>query len=197
MRWPGFAAGLAVGAAALSSDAYRALADPTMTVGTYYETDPELGFGAVYIVTNTTPGSNPDDNMISFTLPAGSNLGVYDALPPRNWGFQIELDNTYFWTDTTPILPGGQKLFELYSNLTNVGQDYAQAMSEYNGPFVPVLVVVPRPFPSCETFTSCMTGPGTGEKALLPPECQAVDFDADGDVDLLDFKAFQIGAGAQ
>ena len=38
-----------------------------------------------------------------------------------------------------------------------------------------------------------MTGPSTADTAVPhPPGCEAFDFNADGDVDLLDFDAFQL-----
>lgn len=41
-------------------------------------------------------------------------------------------------------------------------------------------------------FTSCMTDPGSSAFGGLNPECDHVDADQDGDVDLLDFRQFQL-----
>ena len=43
---------------------------------------------------NSDPGNS--NNMIDFTLPAGVNQGVYDAVAPTNWTFTINADNTFF-----------------------------------------------------------------------------------------------------
>lgn len=43
--------------------------------------------------------------------------------------------------------------------------------------------------PDAETLVSCVTGPGAG---TLNPVCDHIDGDDDGDVDLVDFKQFQL-----
>lgn len=40
------------------------------------------------------------------------------------------------------------------------------------------------------SFHSCLTGPTDG----VPPECLTHDYDSDGDVDLADFRAFQVAS---
>jgi hypothetical protein len=42
-------------------------------------------------------------------------------------------------------------------------------------------------------FTECMSGP----LLAMPPDCDAADFDADNDADLVDLRTFQHAFGTQ
>lgn len=114
-----------------------------------------------YTVTNQTPGTNSNDEMIQFTLPSGSNQGVYDATAPTNWTWDIQANQTVFdatgpgsFIDSN----GGQGLFELYSTLTTIVQNDATALSDGNGSFNPVEVDAPGVVP--EPGTLALMGAG-------------------------------------
>jgi hypothetical protein len=135
---PGYAGRIAtallvtLGAMGILYNANKAEATPTMTV----ELDPGYQNGDFqYLVTNTSGGFDTDDSMQSFTLPAGSLEGVYDATAPDNWSFIINANDTYFSTETALIDPHTQGVFELYSSLLTTGQKNATAQSHLNGDF--------------------------------------------------------------
>ena len=118
---------------------------PVMEIDSDIYVGPDFGFIGSYTVTNTSPQAE-HNNMIEFTLPAGTNQGVYDAVAPTGWLLTINSDNTVFTGNGNYIAPGNQELFELYSTDLNIHQDYAEA--DGSGPpdgltFDPVLVDVP------------------------------------------------------
>ena len=137
-------------------------AEPTMDIqSSYVEADfddwkdpgeqhPGDELRLMYSVENTSqPGTQ--NNMINFTLPAGSNLGVYEVLAPSGWSFAINADNTFFSGNGNVIEP--QSIlsgFHLYSTDLNIHQDYATATAEGIGatvPFQPELTDVPGEYP--------------------------------------------------
>ena len=103
-----------------------------------------------YLVTNISP-QNPDYDMKEFVLPAGSNQGVYDAIGPDDWAFDINLDETVFNTVVpgARIKPdGGDGVFELYYNpVEDFIQRNAIAYTRFEEPFNSVSVGVPIPEP--------------------------------------------------
>ena len=113
-----------------------------------------------YTVTNTS-GSGTKNNMIDFSLPAGCNQGVYDAVVPSGWSFVINDDNTFFNGNGYVIEPSQDDLFKLFSTDLNIHQDYATATAV--GPpdgltFQPELTDVPGEYE--RTLSSDITGNG-------------------------------------
>ena len=120
-------------------------AEPTMSI--QYSTDNQGWFE--YLVTNTSAQAE-HNNMVEFSLPAGTNQGIYDAVAPTGWLFAINPNDIIFIGNGNYIAPGNQELFELYSTDLNIHQDYATANAV--GPpqglaFDSVLVDVPGEFP--------------------------------------------------
>lgn len=82
----------------------------------------------------------------TFTVPAGSDLGVYDAAAPEGWESHILPDCTVIHVTTggVPIPATGGATFYLYSTLIGVNTNaWAEGVSAYNGPFAPARVSVP------------------------------------------------------
>ncbi len=142
----------------VASPAYATLVSPSMEIfdatsqGEWNDSNPGNELKVAYLVTNT---SEDDDiyEMNKLVIAAGENQGVYDAVAPTDWTFNIDLDETIFNT-TSPsayIDPvNGQGFFELYSTILDVGQRDAIAYTIANPPeqFNPVPVDVPVPEPS-------------------------------------------------
>ena len=96
-----------------------------------------------YLVTNTSPADSAYE-MDDFTLWFGSTDGVYDALGPDNWLFEIDTDRTHFWGEGGKISPdGGQGVFELYSTITDIRDGEATAYTRLDETFPPVDVQGP------------------------------------------------------
>jgi hypothetical protein len=110
-------------------------------LGWNIDSDP-LPFGGIltieYFVSNT---SNPGDanNLIQFSVSAGSSHGVYDAgAASGSWTATINYDNTIFSGGI--ISPGGANTFSIYSTYTNTTTGTANAVAEGNP--------IPENFPS-------------------------------------------------
>ena len=124
--------------------------DTESYINDYTGSHPGNELQIIYTVTNTTPGTDPDDRLINFTLSAGSNQGVYDAVAPTDWTFTINADDTFFSTNDTSkyIQPNnGQGVFEIYSTNLGTMQGLAKAASVGNGGFNDVTVDIPAPEP--------------------------------------------------
>ncbi len=102
-----------------------------------------------YLVTNTTPESDPDNSLISFIAPLGSNQGVVDYLTPDNnnggWNVTIDFNQTIFEANSGYSLDssGGFGQFDIVSTITDFGKGYANAESFQNGAFNSVEVDIP------------------------------------------------------
>ena len=70
------------------------------------------------------------NNLISLTLAAGSNQGVYNATRPTGWTFTIYLDTTVFLGNGNYIPPNDNDNFGLYSIYHNTSLGTANATSE-------------------------------------------------------------------
>ncbi len=91
-----------------------------------------------YIVLNTsTPGDA--NNLVSFTVFAGADRGVWLARHPEGWLADILADRTVFSGNGNYIAPNGEHTFELYSRLTRTAVGVAQAMRSGSPefPYVP------------------------------------------------------------
>lgn len=147
--------------------AQKARASPSMTVDNeFYQNDfnpahPGNELQGIYTVTNTSPNSGAN-NMIDFTLPAGSNQGVYDAIASNGWTFQIMQDYTKFISgNQLPLMPNEQTVFEMYSTKLDTATKMATATAqgiETHTQFDPVSVSVPIPEPA----TLAILGLGLG-----------------------------------
>lgn len=148
-----------------------------------------------YVFHDTTPGTDPADQMVNLYVPVGSNDGVYDAVAPvGSSGFAIFPDKTVFY-DVFLSLEGNLNSFVLYSTcLANRTAEFA-ADSDLNGPFCPVEALVP----SCECAGNLDTDGDTDvfDFAIFAASFgQAVepgtsgDFDDDGQVTVFDFAIF-------
>ncbi len=183
------------------------VAQPTMTVTSawfvndYDQDHPGLECLYRYVVRNTSD-SGDINNMISFTISAGSNQGVYAVTKPSGWIYEIGPDSTHFEGNGNVIAPGIQRTFQLYSTLLHVGQGEATAVGR--GEFVPEpfnTVAVPVPSYHCLdrdhdvdidaddllAFVACVSGPAVP----FTGDCGWADLDGDIDVDQSDFGIFQ------
>lgn len=130
-------------------------ADPRWTVlswwGNLWDGDDEgapiVGSRFVYLVRNTSP-PGAAYSLVTFTVPAGSDLGVSSAASDWEDGIaDIQPDRTVF-SGRKGIAPTGSLTFYLYSTLVGVNTNaWADAMSDLWGPFAPTPVWVPAPVP--------------------------------------------------
>jgi hypothetical protein len=113
-----------------------------LTVSDYDTNHPGQELRCVYNVQNTSP---PDsiNNLIQFTLPAGSNQGVYQTLSPTGWSAQVNSNDTVFSGNGNYIAPGDAVNFRLYSYLTATTSGSATAINGDPEAFNPVMVLVP------------------------------------------------------
>ncbi len=100
----------------------------------------------VYIVTNA---SQPGDanNLVTFTVLAGADRGVFDAGCPQGWLAHILADRTVFQGNGNYIATNSSGNFYLYSRYTGTAPGAAEAASAYNGPFPVLAVTVPAHAP--------------------------------------------------
>ena len=122
------AAGIAaLGGAATASGASMDVTDYNYQ-GDYWPANPGDEALFQYSVENTSDAGN-SKNMVDFTLPFGSDDGVFYATAPTDWTFEIMDDYTFF---DGLMVPGDDGLFELYSTDLNTHMDYATAT--FRGP---------------------------------------------------------------
>lgn len=91
-----------------------------------------------YFVQNTSPLGDAN-NLIRFTVPAGTNQGVYTASSPGAWTIAIYSDETVFAGDGGYIAPNSSDTFRLFSYFlsTSVGEAGAVAAGFDSDPNVP------------------------------------------------------------
>jgi hypothetical protein len=192
--------------------ASTAVATPTMTVDCeHYLNDyspAHVGdeLQVIYTVTNTSEPGN-SNKMLDFTLPAGSNQGVYDAVSGNGWAFEIDADSTRFYQGSSPALQSGEQMvLELYSTILTVSQDWAAATArgvEIPTQFPPVLVDVPG---DLHTLAGDISGDGIvdandvgmmAENWLAEGAGNVADISAGGLVDFVDFAMLANDWGKQ
>jgi hypothetical protein len=126
------------------------------TVGNFDDDSPGNECEYVYLVSNL---STLNENLVTFTVFAGSNQGVQDPnegltpdddnyllLVPEGWTYEILDESVVFRGNGNCIVPGNVNpvLFCLYSTLIGVNTNaWAEGVSAYNGPFAPARVSVP------------------------------------------------------
>ncbi|MDD5706743.1 MAG: hypothetical protein PHR35_12545 [Kiritimatiellae bacterium] len=123
----------------------------------------------VYLLSNlSTPGDA--NNLISFTVPAGSDRGVYSAAAPTGWDPEILPDCTLFHNNGNYIAPNDSNNFYLYSTLIGTGSGWADGWSDLNGPFPPFSVQIPAALPPRLTaLASATNGVWLGLADLVVP----------------------------
>ncbi|MDD5011441.1 MAG: hypothetical protein PHQ00_04890 [Phycisphaerae bacterium] len=110
----------------------------------YWQERPGIESLFQYTVTNNTPSQSPGDSLWKYTVPVGSEDGVFWAEAPTNWDIIYGLGETVFETSNAALpANGGQGLFEIYSTNLDVGKLYVTATSFQNGVFNPVEVDAP------------------------------------------------------
>jgi hypothetical protein len=207
----GFLAGWVVALVTVLVGASAAVATPMMTVeyewsiSNYNPSTPQNELLIQYLVTNTSEHSSAN-NMIRFTLPSGSNSGVYDFAAPNGWSGVITQSETVFTGNGNYIPAGGEGLFELYSTDTGMHQDNATAMAAgncYDIPFAPVPVDVPG---DLHTLAGDISGDGIvdandvgmmAENWLAEGAGNVADISAGGLVDFVDFALLANDWGKQ
>ena len=127
-----------------------------------FDPDPHPGNELLisYLVSNDSV-TGEHNNMINFTLPAGSDEGVYVAAAPSGWNITINTVCTLFEGNGSVITPGSEGLFQLYSTDLNIHQDFAEADAvgpEQSITFDPVQVDVPGEYE--RTLSADITGNG-------------------------------------
>lgn len=99
-----------------------------------------------YIIRNTSSAGDAN-NLISYTVPAGTNQGVYIATKPTGWISTKNANDTRFDGNGNYIPPGNQNSFRLYSYSLHVGRGTASAVASDDDPFPPLTVEVPTEVP--------------------------------------------------
>lgn len=105
---------------------------------------------------NVQNQSDPGDanNLIQFSINAGSNHGVYNASAPSGWTIAYNNDSTIFSGNGDYIPPSGGATFRLFSYNTNTTTGTATAVSDgfTSDPFIPFpdekevpIPVIPEP----------------------------------------------------
>ncbi len=116
-----------------------------------WDVDNEFGYegvdvlGIYYDVQNTsTPGDA--NNLIEFSVSAGTAQGVYNTTAPSGWTAQIFDDYTLFSGNGSYIPPQNilPFVFSIFSTHTNTAQGAANAVAGGLG--------IPEPFPPLETL---------------------------------------------
>lgn len=131
------------------------------SLGEYNLSNPGAELMLVYTVENN---SDPDDgnNMVSVTVNAGANQGVYNAVAP-GWSIEYGVDYTKFYNNT--ITPDNSGTFTLYSTQNQTQQGTAIATAgNYGNPVefppiggLPVTVPVPEPGTTALVLTGVAT----------------------------------------
>jgi hypothetical protein len=109
-----------------------------------WDVDNDFGYEGVDLLridynVNNTSGIGDANNLIQFSVSAGSSHGVYDAgAASGSWTATINYDNTIFSGGI--ISPGGANTFSIYSTYTNTTTGTANAVAEGNP--------IPENFPS-------------------------------------------------
>ena len=91
-----------------------------------------------YTVQNDSPVGDAN-NLIRFSIGAGTNVGVYSTTQPSGWVSTIDADETTFFGNGGYIPSNGGGTFSVYSTYlsTSVGEAGALAEGFVSDPFVP------------------------------------------------------------
>ncbi len=125
---------------------------PSVSYGHYDEDNPEALLSCfTYVVQNN---SSPGDanNLISFSILAPPNLGIFYVELPAGWSFDNSSGHTVqFSGNGGYIAPNSSDTFRIFSTHTNTAQGAANAVAEGDPlpePFPPLETLVPREHPA-------------------------------------------------
>ena len=153
---------LAMAATAAGGATLEWTIDHSFFLNDYDPGNPGLERKDVYIVTNTTLGSDPDDQMYQFELGFGTNKEVYQLDTPDDWLDETNLANIIFTSDGANLLPGAgldsTGIFATYSRLLGESVVDANAESELNGSFVTQQTTGPGEIPEPGTLSLLALG---------------------------------------
>ena len=117
----------------------------------------------VYTITNTSASLGVYD-MIGFTLPAGTNDGLYKVVPSGGmmvWSSSLNATSTVSRRTSSGMPAGAAGTLTVYADSPHTRLGYATADSIDDGPFVPVLVPVPAQPPSPPVLTAIVVSSQT------------------------------------